>query len=81
MIIRGRFIGDAPYLPAYLNGNHFHGLVRFLTEISSEVHLVSIVDSFPRLSLTKTQQTEQLLDTATLFFIQLVYPKERRGEL
>ena len=32
MIIRGRFIGDAPYLAVHLNSTYFHGLVWFLLD-------------------------------------------------
>jgi hypothetical protein len=50
VIIRGRFIGDAPYLPAYLSCDHFHGLVWFLidtgasrtTLLDRDVKLLSI---------------------------------------
>jgi len=32
MIIRGRFIGDAPYFAAHLHSAHFEGLVWFLAD-------------------------------------------------
>ena len=32
MIIRGRFIGDAPYLAAHLRAIHFQGMVWFLVD-------------------------------------------------
>lgn len=32
MIIRGRFIGDAPYFAAHLRSAHFHGLVWLLAD-------------------------------------------------
>jgi len=32
MIIRGRFIGDAPYFSVYLKSTGFEGLVRFLAD-------------------------------------------------
>lgn len=32
MIIRGRFIGDAPYLAVHLRAAHFHGLIWLLVD-------------------------------------------------
>lgn len=32
MIVRGRFIGDAPYFAVHLSSTYFHGLVWFLLD-------------------------------------------------
>ncbi len=47
MIIRGRFIGDAPYFAVHIRSMHFHGLVWLLADTG--VSRTTILDRDVRL--------------------------------
>ena len=54
MIIRGRFIGDAPYFSVYLKSTRFEGIIRMLADtgasrstlLDRDVKLLGIEDKY-----------------------------------
>ncbi|MBI3329852.1 MAG: hypothetical protein HYZ81_24485 [Nitrospinae bacterium] len=59
MIIRGRFVGDAPYFASHLRSTHFQGLVWFLADTGAS--RTTLLDRDARLLGIPTQALEPAL--------------------